>query len=76
MKKVFLMLVLGAFITSCGPSLCDCRNLNKKEKKEQGITDKCSELKDDYKEEYKEADEDKKKAMREELDACDEKDND
>jgi len=76
MKKVFLMLVLGAFITSCGPSLCDCRNLNKKEKKEQGITDKCSELQDDYKEEYKEADEDKKKAMREELDACDEKDND
>jgi hypothetical protein len=50
--------------------------LDKKEQKEQGITDKCSELKDDYKEEYKEADEDKKKAMREELDACDEKDND
>ena len=35
MKKVFLMLVLGAFITSCGPSLCDCRNLNKKEKKDK-----------------------------------------
>ena len=35
MKKVFLMLVLGAFITSCGPSVCDCINTSKKEKKEQ-----------------------------------------
>lgn len=76
MKKVFLMLALGAFITSCGPSVCDCINTSKKEKKEQGITDECSKISDEWKERYKKADDDEKQAMKDEANACEEKDND
>ena len=76
MKKVLLILALGAFATSCGPSMCDCANANKKEKEEQGITDECSEIRDEWKAKFKEADEDEQKAMRADVDACSEKDND
>jgi len=76
MKKVLLILALGAFATSCGPSMCDCANASKEQLEDESFADKCEKMEDDWKAKFKEADEDEQKAMRADVDACSEKDND
>ena len=71
MKKVLLVLAMGAFLYSCGgPSTCDCVNASKEEMKDEDFKKACDELEDEWQEEYKEASKDEKKEMMDELKAC------
>jgi hypothetical protein len=66
MKKLFYSAIVGAFVlTSCGPDLCECVNMDKDE-----VTDACKDLEKEWKAEYKEADKDRKKEMRKEFRDC------
>jgi len=69
MKKLVLVVAMGAFLYSCGgPSTCDCVNKSDKEKKEEGIKEACDEMNEEYKKMSKED----QKAMDEEVKACQE----
>ena len=68
MKKVVLVVAMGAFLFSCGKSACDCVNKSDKEKKEEGIKEACDEMNEEYKKMSKED----QKAMDEEVKACQE----
>ncbi len=70
MKKVLFVFALGAILTSCGPSNCDCANATKDQLEDESFAEKCEKLEDDWKAKYKEADKDEKKAMRAEMKAC------
>ncbi len=70
MKKILLVFALGGFVTSCGPSNCDCATATKEQLEDESFTEKCEKLEDDWKAKYKEADKDEKKAMRKEMKAC------
>lgn len=69
MKKVVLVVAMGAFLFSCGgPSTCDCVNKTEEQKKDKDFMKACEEMEDEYE---KMSDEDKK-AMDEEVKACQE----
>ena len=70
MKKILLVFALGVFVTSCGPSNCDCANATKDQLEDDSFTEKCEKLEDGWKAKYKEADKDEKKSMRVEMKAC------
>ena len=73
MKKVLLVCAMGAFLFSCGgPSTCDCVNATKEELKDEDFKKACDEMEDEWEKEYKEASKDEKKAMDEEIKACQE----
>ena len=64
MKKVFIVLALGAFVASCGKSACDC-------KKEAEELIKKSFAGEDEKKEIDQSEEDRKDYSEDDLKDCD-----
>ena len=71
MKKVLLVFAMGAFLFSCGgPSTCDCVNATEEQMKDEDFKKGCDEMEKDWKAKYKEASDEDKKTMMEEIEAC------
>ena len=66
MKKVLLSVAVVAAFASCGgPSICDCVN------EAEGVDKEvCDKMEKEWKDKFKDASDDDKKKMREEVDAC------
>lgn len=74
MKKVLLVFAMGAFLFSCGgPSTCDCVNPSDEQKKDEDFKKACDEMQKEWEAEYKEASDEDKKKMKEEIEACEKK---
>ncbi len=76
MKKLIYSaaLLTAVVLSSCGggPALCDCVNLDK-EKADDKMKEACETMEKEWKEKYDKADDDAKKKMQEEAEACEKK---
>ena len=71
MKKVLLVCAMGAFLFSCGgPSTCDCVNATKEQRDDADFKKSCDEMRDEWDKKFKEASDDERKEMKDEVDAC------
>ena len=70
MKKLVLSGLFGIALlaTSCGPSICDCVNIG--EDADESMVEKCETMKEDWEKKFKDASDEEKEEMREEVKAC------